>query len=59
MTLIKSSYTETASNGGKIFLAAVQLIRIPDDALWDQLFFFLLAVTIYYAAEWKYYCNNL
>lgn len=39
MTLIKSSYAETASNGGKISLAAIQLIRIPDDALWDQLFF--------------------
>lgn len=58
MTLIKSSYAETASNGGKISLAAIQLIRIPDDALWDQLFF-LLAATIYYTAEWKYYCNNL
>lgn len=43
MTLIKSSYTETASNGGEIFLAAVQLIRIPDDALWDQLFFFFIS----------------
>ena len=54
MTLIKSSFAETVSNGGKISSAALQLIRIPDDALWDQLFFVVvLASTIYRTAEWK------
>lgn len=57
MTLIKSSYAETASNGGKY--PWLQSNSLESLMTLYGISFFLLAATIYHAAEWKYYCNNL
>lgn len=59
MTLIKSSYAETASNGGKYSWLQSNSLESLMTLYVISLFFVLLAATIYYTAEWKYYCNNL